>query len=254
MLLELRRELPNEDFVYFADTANCPYGERSDDEIRDLTSRAVKWLATLSTKATIVACNTASAFSLDALRAWAGERHPIVGLVPALKPAVAASATRVIAVLATPGTLRGTLLQDVIHRFAEPAGVRIVTVVSPHLVPLVEAGRSDGPEARAELRRVLQPAVEEGADHVVLGCTHFPFLRRAIEEEFGSRFTLIDSGAAIARRTRRVLADKQALRDDERAGSLTLFTSGRADHVSRVASKLLGEPVDVREVTLRRSA
>lgn len=249
VLRELRRELPSEHFVYFADSAHCPYGERADEDIRDLTSRAVRWLASRGTKAAVVACNTASAFSLTALRAEAGDAYPVVGLVPAVKPAVEGTRSGVVGVLATPGTLRGTLLRDVIERFAAPRSVRVLTSVSTALVPLVEAGLADSPEARAELRGVLAPLADAGADQLVLGCTHYPFLAPAIRAEFGERFALLDSGAAVARRVRAVLAERDLLYGEGREGRVECFTSGNAAEVSRVASRLLGKTVAMRAVT-----
>ncbi|MHA0034048.1 aspartate/glutamate racemase family protein [Deinococcus sp. PESE-38] len=132
-----------------------------------------------------MACNTASAFSLTHLR----ERFelPIIGLVPAVKPAVTATKSGVVGVLATPGTLRGTLLADVIRQWAEPAGVRVMQAVSTELVPLVEAGKADSPEARVVLRDVLEPLAEAGADQLVLGCTHYPFLAGSIPPSSATR-------------------------------------------------------------------
>ncbi|AFZ68870.1 glutamate racemase [Deinococcus peraridilitoris] len=245
VLRALRRELPGEHFVYYADSAHCPYGGLDDEQIRTLTFRAVRTLAVHPTKAAIIACNTASAFSLDALRAWAGNAYPIVGLVPALKPAVQRTRSGVVGVLATPGTLRGTLLADVIERVARPAGVRVMTAVSEKLVPLVEAGQWNAPETRAELCRVLAPIAREGADQLVLGCTHYPFLREAIMAEFASHFSLLDSAEAVARQTRRVLAEQHALRENHECGEVRAFTSGDPALVGPVASRLFGEALSV---------
>lgn len=237
VLAELRRALPHEDFLYLADTAHVPYGSRGDDEIRDLTARAVGELCRRGVKAVVVACNTASAFSLTHLR----ERYalPIIGLVPAVKPAVKATKSGVVGVLATPGTLRGTLLRDVIREFAEPAGVQVLTAVSTELVPLVEAGKADSKEARAVLREVLAPVENAGADQLVLGCTHYPFLRASIEAEFGSTFTLVDSGAAVARHTRNVLSERGLLRGQTRAGSAAYLVTGNPEAARPVFEALL---------------
>lgn len=205
---EIQAHLPYESIRYLADTANVPYGGKSDDEIRTLTAQAVDWLYQSGCKAVVVACNTASAFSLTALRQHYGEDFPIIGLVPAVKPAVAATRTGCIGVLATPGTLRGTLLQDVIKEVATPAQVAVLTAVSPQLVPFVEQGLQNSEACLAELDRVLSPLVNAGVDQLVLGCTHYPFLRDAITQVFGNHFTLVDSGAAVARQTGRVLEQR----------------------------------------------
>lgn len=204
---QLHAHLPRESLIYFADTAHVPYGGRSDEEIRALTAQAVAWLYDAGCKAVVVACNTASAFSLTSLRQHYGARLPIIGLVPAVKPAVAATQTGVVAVLATAGTLRGTLLKDVIEQIAIPARVQVLTAVSAELVPFVEQNLQDSPECENELRRVLQPLCAAGADQLVLGCTHYPFLREAILRAVGGQMVLVDSGAAVARQTARVLID-----------------------------------------------
>jgi glutamate racemase len=124
---EIVQHLPNEQIIYYADTAHVPYGPRSDQEIRQLTAQAIEWLYRRGCKMAVV-CNTASAFSLDYLREHYGASFPIVGLVPALKPAVLQTQSKVVAVLATPATFRGQLIKDVIQNFAHPAGVEVLAV------------------------------------------------------------------------------------------------------------------------------
>ncbi len=259
ILHELRRELPRADFIYLADTANVPYGTRSDHEIRTLTAQAVEWLYQHGADLVVNACNTSSAFSLDYLRAHYGPALPIVGLVPALKPAVKATRSGVVGVLATAATLRGPLLNEVIERFAVPAQVRVLTITDPHLVPLVEAGQAQSPQARALLRELLTPLAQQGGDQLVLGCTHFPFLASSIRAEFGDTFALLDSGAAVARRTRQV-RQEAGLEVDDKAETETgretghpqpsttkvqFFATGDPQHAARVMSELLGEAVRV---------
>ena len=134
---EIAQHLPNERILYYADTAHVPYGARSDQEIRQLTAQAIEWLYRQGCKIAVVACNTASAFSLDYLREHYGEHFPIVGLVPALKPAVIQTQSKVVAVLATPATFRGQLIKDVVTKFAQPAGVKVLAVTNLELVPFV---------------------------------------------------------------------------------------------------------------------
>lgn len=202
---ELQAYLPHEAIIYLADTKHVPYGERSDDEICQLTTQAVHWLHAQGCKAVVIACNTASAFSLTPLREHYGPGFPIIGLVPAVKPAVLKSRSKVVGVLATPGTLRGNLLKDVIAQVAVPAQVQVLTAVSPALVPFVEQGQQDSNACQQELERILRPLQQAGADHLVLGCTHYPFLKHSIRAVFGEQFVLVDSGLAVARQTGRVL-------------------------------------------------
>ncbi len=239
VLAELRRSLPHEDFLYLADTAHLPYGARPGEEIRDLTARAVGQLHARGVKAVVVACNTASAYSLEHLRARFD--LPIIGLVPAVKPAVAATRSGVVGVLATPGTLRGTLLQRVIREFADPAGVQVLTAVSADLVPLVEAGQADSAHTRTVLRGALAPLAQAGADTLVLGCTHYPFLAGSIRAEFGETFTLLDSGAAVARHTRRVLSEAGLL-GGEGAGTVTYLVTGDVEAARPVIAALAPDP------------
>lgn len=236
VLAELRCLLPHENFIYLADTAHIPYGARPGEEIRELTERAVAELHARGVKAVVVACNTASAYSLEHLRSRFD--LPIIGLVPALKPAVAATKTGVVGVLATPGTLRGTLLQDVIHTFADPAGVRVLTAVSAELVPLVEAGQADSERTREVLRATLAPLAEAGADQLVLGCTHYPFLAGSIRAEFGDTFALLDSGAAVARHTRNVLQHADLLTVRPERGQVTYLVTGDVEAARPVFAAL----------------
>ncbi|ENV10859.1 glutamate racemase [Acinetobacter higginsii] len=210
---EIAQHLPNERIIYYADTAHVPYGARSDQEIRQLTAQAIEWLYRQGCKIAVVACNTASAFSLDYLRDYYGERFPIVGLVPALKPAVIQTQSKVVAVLATPATFRGQLIKDVISKFAEPAGVNVLTVTNLDLVPFVEAGQEMSQACLTVLQQILQPVVEQGADYLVLGCTHYPFLKQAIHQIFAEKLKLIDSGQAVARQTTYILIKNGLLCD-----------------------------------------
>lgn len=211
---EIASHLPNERILYYADTAHVPYGARSDQEIRELTAKAIEWLYRQGCKIAVVACNTASAFSLDYLREHYGEEHfPIVGLVPALKPAVLQTRSKVVAVLATPATFRGKLIKEVMLKFAEPAGVKVLTVTSLKLVPFVEAGEQMSEACLVELHNILQPVVDQGADFLVLGCTHYPFLKDAIRQIFNEKLKLIDSGQAVARQTAYILIKNRLLCD-----------------------------------------
>ena len=203
--LEIARYLPQERILYYADTANVPYGPRDDQNIRELTAHAVEWLYRQGCKVAVVACNTASAFSLDHLREHYGEKFPIVGLVPALKPAVLQTQSKSVAVLATPATFRGKLIKDVIKNFAEPLGVNVSTVTCLDLVPLVESGQQNSQESHQLLQQLLDPIVDHGVDFLVLGCTHYPFLKDAIQHVYGDKLSLVDSGFAVARQTSRIL-------------------------------------------------
>ena len=240
--IEIAEYLPNESIVYYADTAHVPYGPRDDQNIRELTAAAIEWLYRQGCKVAVVACNTASAFSLDYLRDHYGEDFPIIGLVPALKPAVLNSQTKTVAVLATPATFRGQLIKDVMQRFAIPAQVQVLNVTNLDLVPFVEQGAQMSEACLSSLQQSLQPVVDQGADYLVLGCTHYPFLKPAIESIFGQKLTLIDSGIAVARQTSRILIKSELLFDQSVADTLQIacYVSGNnAEQLKPVLQHLI---------------
>ena len=240
--IEIAEYLPNESIVYYADTAHVPYGPRDDQNIRELTAAAIEWLYRQGCKVAVVACNTASAFSLDYLRDHYGEDFPIIGLVPALKPAVLNSQTKTVAVLATPATFRGQLIKDVMQRFAIPAQVRVLKVTNLDLVPFVEQGAQMSEACLSSLQHSLQPVVDQGADYLVLGCTHYPFLKPAIESIFGQKLTLIDSGIAVARQTSRILIKNELLFEQSLADTLQIacYVSGNnAEQLKPVLQHLI---------------
>lgn len=242
--MEIAQHLPHERILYFADTANVPYGAKTDQEIRDLTARAIEWLYRQGCKIAVVACNSASAFSLDYLRQYYGDSFPIIGLVPALKPAVLHSQSKVVAVLATPATFRGKLIQEVMQRFAEPAQVKVLPITCLDLVPFVEQGLQMSKSCLNTLEQILRPAVKQGADQLVLGCTHYPFLKPAIQHIFGEQLGLIDSGHAVARQTSRVLIHHhlqhhEPEQPDTRV-QLNCYVSGKnAEHVQSILERLI---------------
>lgn len=239
VLREIRRQLPAEDVIYYADSAFCPYGSRTAAEIRARSEAIAATLIAEGAKLVVVACNTASSVAITHLR----ERFdvPFVGLEPAVKPAVRMTRTGKVAVLATPRTVSGERLRWLIDSHA--GDVEVFTVPAPGLAELVEHGTLAGDDVRGMLRPLLEPSLNRGADVIVLGCTHYPFLRAEIERFVGDRATVIDSGEAIARRTHYLLTRMGALRDDAGPGVLQFMTSGIPDAVDDVASSLLGEPI-----------
>ncbi|MDN5543194.1 MAG: glutamate racemase [Acinetobacter sp.] len=241
---EIAKHLPHERFIYFADTAHVPYGPRNDQNIRELTAQAIEWLYRKGCKVAVVACNTASAFSLDYLREHYGDNFPIIGLVPALKPAVLQSKSKTVAVLATPATFRGQLIKDVVDKFAQPSGVTVIPVTCLDLVPFVESGAQMSAACLATLKDILQPVVDQGADYLVLGCTHYPFLKIAIQSIFGQKLTLIDSGLAVARQTARILIKNELLFEQNHESDVRIecYVSGNNAESLRPILQLLLEP------------
>lgn len=243
VLAEIRRTLPYEDIVYYADNGNCPYGGRPDEWLRARVLEIGDFLVERGAKAIVVACNAASAAGLEHLRA----RHPlpIVGLVPALKPAVEITRQRTVGVLATKAAMRGRLLHDVIERFAVPAGVEVVTVAPDGLVEAVERGDLTTDETIEAVRQAVAPMLARGVDAIVLGCTHYPFLKPLIREIAGDSVQLIDSGEGVARQTARVLASRHLLHPPGKPGKLTVYTSSDPDVMRPLVWRLVGEAVEV---------
>ncbi len=206
---ELRRMLPGESLVYLGDGKNCPYGSRPSGEIRRLADEAVGVLVARGCKLVVVACNTATAAAIDFLRKKYAPL-PIVGMEPAVKPACLHTRSGVVGVLATERSLDGELFRRTAARYGE--GIRVVTAPGRGFVELVEADREQTPEAEACVRSAMAEMLSAGADQVVLGCTHYPFLKPVIERVIGGRgVTIVDPSPAVARRTVQLL-DEGGLR------------------------------------------
>ena len=238
VLTEIRREMPSVDLIYLADQARAPYGVRTLAEVAEMTEQAARWLLDRGATTITIACNTASAAALLALRG----RHPdvpFVGMEPAVKPAAVSSATGVIGVVATAATFQGELFASVLQRHAE--GTTVLTQACPNWVELVERAEIDGPEATRQVADCLAPILDGGADTVVLGCTHFAFLVPLIVEVAGPSVEIVNPAPAVARQVRRVASGTEG------SSRLTLVTSGDPDRFRRVAHELAGiealEPV-----------
>jgi glutamate racemase len=236
VLREVRRLLPGEDLVYVADSGHCPYGGKSYAEIQVRACAITRFLVGQGSKVVVVACNTATAAAIETLRATFGD-VPIVGMEPAIKPAVAATRSGVVGVLATGATLGGERFAGLAQRFSD--GVELLTQACPGLVERVEAGDLDGPQTLGLLRLCVQPLLARGADTLVLGCTHYPFLRNALFELVGPEVVLIDTGEAVARQVARVVDAE--VRD--RPGDVRFVTGDM--RVAPVMRRLWGEAVQV---------
>ncbi len=234
---EIEALLPHADLLYVADQAHCPYGPRSAEEIRSLAEDVTAFLIQRGADVVVVACNTASAAALRHLR----KRFlmPIVGMEPAVKPAVEHTHTGHVGVIATPVTFQGMLFASLLERFAK--GVAVHTQVCPGLVEQVEAGLLEGDETMALLHGYLDPLVEQGIDALVLGCTHYPFLRQSIARVVGPDVEIIDPAPAVARQTARVLARACPDAPRDRQGRRTLYTTGDVALFRRQVTQLVGE-------------
>jgi len=247
VLREIWAQLPHQHTVYFADTAHCPYGSRSADEIRELSVSITEFLIQCGAKVIVVACNTASAVSLHYLR----ERFsiPIVGMEPAVKPGAERTHTGKVGVIATQVTFQGELFARLVERFAN--GVDVLTQACPGLVEQVEAGKLHDPETDRLLNLYLQPMVQAGIDSLVLGCTHYPFLREAIQRMVGPDVEIIDPAPAVARQTGRVLEKNGLLRTSQEPAQRLFYTSGDPRAFAAMAERLLGLPIQAEPAAYR---
>lgn len=225
VLKHLTRQLPHEHFIYFADSAHAPYGNKSATEIQQRCFAVADILIAKGVKALVVACNTATAAAISAMR-----QHyslPIIGMEPAVKPAAAASKNGIIGVLATTGTLQSAQFAALLEHYGQ--GVQVVTQACVGLVERIEQGLLDTPETQALLQQYCQPLMAAEADTVVLGCTHYPFVRKAIQNIVGPDVTLIDTGAAVAKRLQQVLEQQLMLNAATEAGDYVFLTSGEKE-------------------------
>ncbi|MBM4413901.1 MAG: glutamate racemase [Chloroflexi bacterium] len=213
------------DIIYLADQARCPYGNRPVADIRQIALGCANWLIRQGAQPVVVACNTASAAALHQMRQHHPET-PFVGMVPAVKPAVQQTQHGVIGVMATAATLKGDLYHEVTQRFAHD--VQVVGQDCHGLVDLVEAGQLHGAATDAAVAAHVAPLIQAGADVLVLGCTHYPFLRESISRA-APHVTIIDPAPAVARHTLTVAAP---LTQSQPRGRTIYYTTGSASHLA----------------------
>jgi glutamate racemase len=230
---ELRRQMPAEPMLYFADQGHVPYGPRPMEQVREFSEGITRFLLDQGADLVVVACNTASAAALKPLRhSFPGV--PFVGMEPAVKPAAAVTRTGVVGVLATPATFQGELYASVVERFAQ--GVKLINQTVPGLVEQIEAGHLDTPETDELIRLALAPILRAGADTIVLACTHYPFVIPVISRLAGPGVTVVDPAPAIARQAARFRSGSAAS-----TASLRLVTSGDPESLSALSRRLIGE-------------
>ena len=232
---EIRRLLPEEHYVYYSDRANCPYGEKDPEFIRGRCREITRLMISKGASVMVIACNTATAAAIGALRSEFD--LPFIGMEPAVKPAALGTRTGVIGVLATAGTLKGSnylkLKSDV------QDGIRVVEHVGAGFVELVESGELYGPRAEDTVARSLNPLIASGADIIVLGCTHYPFLLPVMQKTAGPGIRFIDPAPAVARHLLDILRQKEISRDDQRPG-IELLTSGSPEQLRKNFNDLIG--------------
>ncbi len=258
VLRDLLCELPDERYVYFGDTGNCPYGVRTVEEIQRLSIAGVRFLLERGAKLIVVACNTASVSARSILRATFDV--PFVVVVPAVKPAAERTRTGKVGIAATQASAQSDYLHELIDEFAH--GIEVYPAGCPDLVTLAEDRMLDGPVVECAVEQYIRPMLAEGIDELVLACTHFPAMRAVFERIAGPGVEVIDSGAAVARQTRRVLTrdgllasphDTPASEPRSLTSGDEFWCSGDVEKFERAASAIIGAPITARaEPTLAR--
>ena len=241
VLREIRALLPDEDLLYVADSGYAPYGDRTTDFILQRAEAITAFFASQGAKAVVVACNTATAVAVQALRAQ--HAVAIVAMEPALKPAAEVTRTGVIAILAT----SRTLASDSFARLAEKhsKGVQVLLQACPGFVESVEKAELSGPNTTALVKRYVAPLLNQQADTFVLGCTHYPFLRPVIQSICGEQVCVIDPSPAVARELRRRLMAAELLSSEEKPGNERFWTSGAPEKVKNVITQLWEKSIDI---------
>ena len=239
VLADIHRLLPAESLLYVADCGHVPYGEKSPDYIRERCRRIAAFFQARGAKAMVLACNTATVAAVADLRQRYPE-WPLVGMEPAVKPAAAATRSGVVGVLATTGTLQSAKFAALLDRFA--SDVRVVTQPCPGLVELIERGDLSSPPLRVLLEGYVQPLLVAGCDTLILGCTHYPFLRPLLAQMVPEDVAIIDTGAAVARQLQRLLQGRNLLAEGP-ARDAEFFSSAEPHRLREVLPALWDAPV-----------
>ena len=236
VLKELVLALPNENFIYFGDTANAPYGTKSAEMVREMTFSVYEKLKAEGIKAFVIACNTATSVAVASLR----EKYPediIIGVEPALKPAVKCCDNPTVCVLATPLTLKEEKFAHLLEKFGINA--RVIPFACPGLVEFVERGEVEGEELHSFLLELFAPLMDKNLDAIVLGCTHYPFVKKEISAILGEKVKIFDGSMGTALNTRRRLEEANLLNDTEQKGRVIFIDSSYPNEENASASTLV---------------
>ncbi|WP_179339810.1 glutamate racemase [Winogradskyella ludwigii] len=219
---EIHDLLPNENCIYLADSKNAPYGNRSSEEILQLSIKNTELLISKGCKIIVVACNTATTNAIEYLRQ--NYNIPFIGIEPAIKPAALNTKTKAIGILATKGTLSSQLFHRTTNVYAN--GIKVIEQVGEGLVPLIESGQLNSKDIQKLLSSYLEPMLKENIDYLVLGCTHYPYLIPTLIKMIPDHVTIIDSGLAVAKQTEVVLTSNNLLNSSSINPSIQLFSNG----------------------------
>lgn len=246
ILREIRLQLPAEDLMYVADSEHAPYGDKPAAFVRERAQAVCRFLLERNVKAIVVACNTATGIAVDDLRATCPV--PIVAIEPAVKPAAARTRSGKIGVLATTGTIASRRFSNLVAAYA--GGAEVLAQACPGLAEQVEAGEFSSAATRRMLERFIQPLIAQGADTLVLGCTHYSFLTPLVADVCGPAITILDPAPAVAAELARRLSTQALLADRADRGRETFFTTGSFEQTHPVISVLWPDTLDLTAVDI----
>ena len=247
VLKHIQALLPYENLVYFADSKHAPYGNKTPKQIEQRVLAAAKFLLTHGAKAIVIACNTATAAAADSLRdKYAFLDIPIIGMEPAVKPAAEASHNGIIGVLATSGTLKSAQFAALLESYGR--NVQVVTQACVGLVEQIELGELDSAKTLALIAQYTQPLLDEHADTIVLGCTHYPLVKSAIQRIVGQHIHLIDTGAAVAKQLQNKLLEHGLQAIDHEKTEVVIWTNSLAPNAKGVIEHVWGNTAQVKRV------
>lgn len=240
----IHKTLPTEDLIYIADSKYAPYGDKTTDEIHHRVNTLIELLKQKQVKALVLACNTATVNLIGQLR----ERHslPIIGVEPGVKPAAAHTKSKKIGVLATEGTIQSKAFLEFVQRFTEHN--ELMLTPCPKFVPLIEQAQIGTESSRAAVEEYVRPLIEQGCDQIVLGCTHYPFLKQDIEGVAGGQAQIIDTSQAVANQVKNVLSDQKLLNSQPNGGQAEFFTTGNIQIANPLFAKLWQKQVNVQAI------
>ena len=235
ILDEALQQLPHHNYIYFADSANAPYGDKPPHWIAERSLQICRYLMEQDCSAIVVACNTATAEAIATIRSTLD--IPIIGVEPGIKPAAMQSQNGIVGVLATEATLNSDKFNALLATL--PEHCQFIKQAGAGLVPLIEAGLIETPEMQALLRSHLKPILDQGADTLVLGCTHYPFLKKMIRAVVGDSMTLIDTSDAVVRQLLRQIHQQGLIVSSKHSPKLSLLSTANADILEAMAERLL---------------
>ncbi len=244
VLKEIRKLLPMESINYLGDSSNCRYGKKTKGEALSLARKNIEFLLKRNCKLIVIACNTVTAVAIDDFRSE--YNVPFIGMEPALKPAAFQTKSKKIGVLATENTFNGRLFKQTYEKYGN--GIDVFVQPGHGLVELVEKGDHKSEKAQNLLEKYLLPMLEKGADTIVLGCTHYPFLKKMIQKVIHNQATIIDPSNAVAIQTKKILKEKNLILEKNNTPEFLFFTTGEKTITQNFLARSMDSPYQLEKI------